>query len=159
MWYRDVLWLWTCLVRGSVADSSSKVFLIILKKAETADSYDIAKKQLRIEKIQRFLGCSKFEDETVDNYFLERFKAELTDRFVVVAKVFFDALLGSVSRFITIAMSRALEVPSYDFDYVSAIAGRIDNAVDKKESKSVNDTTEENEKMTILKFAVIWFFM
>ena len=147
------------MVRGSVADSSSKVFLIILKKAETADSYDIAKKQLRIEKIQRFLGCSKFEDETVDNYFLERFKAELTDRFVVVAKVFFDALLGSVSRFITIAMSRALEVPSYDFDYVSAIAGRIDNAVDKKESKSVNDTTEENEKMTILKFAVIWFFM
>jgi transposase InsO family protein len=122
-----------------VLASGSKVSWITLKAAITG-RYGVPKEQLRFERIREFLSCNKLEGETVDG-FLERFKtlkakAEVTDRFVV-AKVFFDAFPKSVSRLIMVAMSQASEASFYDLEYVSAVARRIDNAVDKKEFTSV----------------------
>lgn len=124
-----------------VLASGSKVSWIKLKAAITG-RYGVPKEQLRFKRIREFLGCAKLGNESVDN-FLERFKTlkakseEVTDRFVV-AKVFFDAFPESVSRLIMVAMSQAPESSFYDLDYVSAVARRIDNAVDKKESNPSN---------------------
>lgn len=114
-----------------VLASGSKTSGVTLKSTITG-RYGVPKEQLRFERIRMSLGCVKQDS------FLERFKAlkakpEVSDRFVI-AKVFFDAFPQSISRLIMVAMSQAPEFSFYNLDYASAVASKIDNAVDKKKS-------------------------
>ncbi|CEP08768.1 hypothetical protein, partial, partial [Parasitella parasitica] len=123
-------------------------------KAAISGRYGVPKEQLRFDRIRKFLDCSKQESETVDT-FLERFKSlkaksEVTDRFVV-AKVFFDAFPKATSRLIVVAMGQAAESSFYDLDYVSAVARRLELAVDKNDGKffqAASNTGGNNKRLS-----------
>jgi hypothetical protein len=58
----------------------------------------------------------------------------VSDKYVI-AKVFFDAFPKSTSRLIMVSMGQAPESAYYDVDYVSAVARRLDIAVDERIGK------------------------